>query len=86
MFFDAVAPLTFIGSPTAGANGDITDTILPGNIQLLFSGQEIRHADGRPLQRVGIQPHIPSAPTLAGLRAGRDDVLDRAIEFARTGK
>lgn len=86
MFFDAVAPLTFIGSPTAGANGDITDTILPGNIQLLFSGQEIRHADGRPLQRVGIQPHIPSAPTLAGLRAGRDDVLDRAIAFARSGK
>ncbi len=86
MSVEAATPVTFIGSPTAGANGDITNTVLPGNIQVWFTGQEVRHVDGKPLQRVGIQPHIPSAPTLAGLRAGRDDVLERAISFARSGK
>lgn len=86
MFVEAATPVTFIGSATAGANGDITNTVLPGSIQVGFTGQEVRHVDGRPLQRVGIQPHIPSAPTLAGLRAGRDDVLERALDFARSGK
>ena len=34
--------------------------------------------DGRQLQRVGLQPDIVIAPTLAGIRAGKDEVLDRA--------
>lgn len=86
LFVEAATPVTFIGSVTSGTNGDVTNTLLPGNIVVGFTGQEVRHADGRPLQRVGIQPHIPSAPTLAGLRAGRDDVLERALTFARSGK
>jgi len=86
MFIQAATPVTFIGSATAGANGDITNTVLPGNIVVRFTGQEVRHVDGKPLQRVGVQPHIASAPTLAGLRAGRDDVLERAIAFARNGE
>lgn len=86
MFVAAAAPVTFIGAATAGANGDLTNTLLPGNVLVEFTGQNIHHVDGKPLQRVGIQPHIPSAPTLAGLRAGRDEVLERAIAFARDGK
>lgn len=85
LFVEAAAQATFIGSATAGTNGDVTNTLLPGNILVRFTGQAVRHADGRPLQRFGIQPHIPSAPTLAGLRAGRDEVLERALEFARRG-
>ncbi len=86
MFVAAAAPVTFIGATTSGTNGDLTNTLLPGNVLVEFTGQDIRYPDGRPLQRVGIQPHIPSAPTLAGLRAGRDEVLERAIAFARDGK
>jgi hypothetical protein len=38
------------------------------------------------LQRVGIQPHVVVRPTLAGLRAGRDAVLERALELLRSGR
>jgi C-terminal processing protease CtpA/Prc len=48
---------------------------------VLFTGHDVRHADGRQLQRVGLQPHVLVAPTIAGLRSGRDEVLERALEF-----
>ena len=32
---------------------------------------------------VGVQPDVAAAPTIAGLRAGRDEVLERGIAVAR---
>jgi C-terminal processing protease CtpA/Prc len=80
LFFESVANVTFIGSPTQGANGDVTNTVLPGGLKVSFTGHDVRHADGRPLQRVGLQPQISVRPTPAGLRAGRDEVLERALK------
>ena len=83
LMVEAATPVTFIGTPSAGANGDLREVVLPGNVHVWYSGLEVRHADGRQLQRVGVQPHILVAPTLAGLRAGRDEVLERAQAFLR---
>jgi C-terminal processing protease CtpA/Prc len=85
-YLEAACGTTFIGSPTAGTNGDVTNLSLPGGILVRFSGQGIRHVDGRQLQRIGIKPHIEVRPTLAGLRAGQDEVLMRALRFLREGK
>ena len=79
LFLAEAAPVTFVGSPTHGANGDITTLRLPGGLRMNFTGQEVRWVDGRQLQRVGVQPHVTVRPTLAGLRAGKDEVLDRAL-------
>lgn len=84
LFFEAAANATFIGSPTNGANGDVTNLLLPGGIMISFSGHDVRHADGRQLQRVGIQPHIKAEPTAQGLREGRDEVLEAAVKFLQT--
>jgi C-terminal processing protease CtpA/Prc len=81
LFFEAATNVTFIGSPTNGANGDVTNLVLPGGISVGFSGHDVRHADGRQLQRVGIQPHIKVEPTPNGLREGRDEVLEAAVKF-----
>ena len=81
LFFESATDVTFIGTPTTGANGDITTMVLPGNLIVSFSGHSVRHADGRQLQRVGIQPHIKSAPTIRGIVSGRDEVLETAIEY-----
>jgi C-terminal processing protease CtpA/Prc len=81
LFFEAATDVTFIGMPTAGANGDITFMVLPGNLAISFSGHDVRHADGRQLQRVGIQPTIKVAPTIRGLVDGRDEILEAAIKF-----
>jgi len=86
LFFEQAAGATFIGTPTAGANGDVTNFPLPGGFKVWFTGHDVRHADGRQLQRVGIQPDVRIEPTIAGLRAGRDEVLDRAIAYVNDGK
>lgn len=86
LFFKEAAPVTFIGSPTHGANGDATVLRLPGGLRMTFTGQEVRHVNGAQLQQVGIQPHIVVRPTLAGVRAGRDEVLERALQYLRAGK
>ena len=80
LFFEAANGTTFIGSPSAGANGDITNLVLPGGIALVFTGHDVRYADGRPLQRVGLRPQVHVRPTLSGLQSGRDEVLERALE------
>jgi C-terminal processing protease CtpA/Prc len=85
LFLEAANGTKFIGSPTQGANGDVTNFSVPGGIYVRFSGQGVWHADGRQLQRVGLQPLVEVRPTLAGIRAGKDEVLDRAIEYLEHG-
>lgn len=81
LFFESATDVTFIGTPTTGANGDVTTMVLPGNLVVSFSGHDVRHADGRQLQRLGIQPHVKSAPTIRGFVSGRDEVLETAVEY-----
>jgi carboxyl-terminal processing protease len=75
-----------IGSQTAGADGNITYINLPGGIRTLFTGLGVFYPDGRPTQRIGIVPDIVVRPTIAGIRAGKDEVLERAIGYVKTGR
>jgi len=81
LFFEAANGTIFIGTPSAGANGDVTNFCLPGDVWVTFSGHGVAHADGQQLQRVGLQPTFEVRPTVAGIRAGRDEVLDAALQF-----
>ncbi|MBZ5498051.1 MAG: hypothetical protein LAP85_16740 [Acidobacteriia bacterium] len=81
LFFKAANGTTFIGSPTTGANGDVTSTVLPGGLRVSFTGHDVRYPDGRQLQRVGLIPDVEVKPTIAGIRAGRDEVLERAVKY-----
>ncbi|HXI14031.1 MAG TPA: S41 family peptidase [Thermoanaerobaculia bacterium] len=81
LWFEAANGTKFIGSNSAGANGDMTNLVLPGGINVSFTGQEVRHADGRQLQRIGLVPHIEVKPTVGGIRNGRDEVLEDAIAY-----
>jgi C-terminal processing protease CtpA/Prc len=85
LFLEAANGTKLVGSPSAGANGYTTWVCLPGNLCVTFSGAEIRHGDGRQLQRVGLQPDVPVTPTIRGVREGRDEVLDRAVAYLRSG-
>jgi len=71
---------TIVGSATAGTNGNIATFTVPGGFTIVFTGMRVTGHDGRAVHHlVGVTPDVPSAPTIAGLRAGRDDVLARAI-------
>ena len=86
LFYKAANGTVFIGSATTGANGDVTSFQVPGGISIGFSGHDVRWPDGRQLQRVGLTPDVWARPTIAGIRAGKDEVLDRAISYLETGK
>lgn len=83
LFFEAANGTKFIGVASAGADGDVTSFVLPGGVVVQFAGHEVRHADGRPLQRVGLIPDIEAHPSIAGIRAGKDEILDRAIDYLK---
>jgi len=86
LIFEATGGAKFVGSPTNGTNGEETYVRLPGGVEARFTGMEILHADGRQLQQIGIQPDVAVRPTLRGLRAGQDEVLDRAILYVQRGR
>ena len=86
LFFEVAAGTRFIGSQSAGANGDVTSLVLPGGLTVTFTGHDVRHADGRQLQRVGLPLDVRVTPTLRGVQAGRDEVLERALQLAHAAK
>ena len=84
--FKAICNATLIGCPTSGTNGGLVEFDIPGNLVLWFSGQEALFPNGTRTQRVGIKPDILVYPTIKGIQAGKDEVLERAIKFLQAGK
>jgi C-terminal processing protease CtpA/Prc len=74
---------TVIGSTTAGADGNVSSIRLPGGISTMISGIGVYYPDGRETQRIGIVPDIEVKPTIEGIKNGKDEVLEKAIEFIR---
>ena len=68
-----------IGSTTAGGDGDISYIYLPGLIATMASFLGVYYPDYTPTQRVGIIPDYEVHPTIQGIREGRDEVLEFAL-------
>ena len=75
--------VTFVGGTTAGCNGNRTWVSLPGGGRLWFTGMRVKFGDGGRFQNIGITPDVQAAPTVEGIRAGRDEVLEKGIEVLR---
>ena len=76
---------TVVGSTTAGADGNISYIVLPGNISTGISGLGIYYPDGRETQRVGIAPDVEVKPTIKGISEGRDELLEKAVQLLQAG-
>ena len=44
---------------------------------------DVYYPDGTQTQRIGIVPDIEIKPTIKGIKEGRDEVLERAIQYIR---
>jgi carboxyl-terminal processing protease len=58
----------------------MTTLALPGGWSLQFTGTRVRYPNGRRFQNIGIVPDILVEPTLRGLTAGKDEVLEKGVE------
>jgi hypothetical protein len=75
---------TIVGSTTAGTNGNVASFLTPGGFSVGFTGMRVtRHDGSSPFHLLGVAPDIAVAPTIEGLRAGRDEVLERGTALAR---
>ncbi len=79
MAFRAAPDATVVGSTTAGADGNVSPIPLPGGLRSMISGIGVFYPDKTPTQRIGIIPDIEARPTIRGIRAGRDEVLEVAL-------
>jgi C-terminal processing protease CtpA/Prc len=74
---------TFVGETSAGTNGIPTTASLPGGFSMRFTAMRVPFPDGSALQGRGISPDVVVHPTLEGIRAGRDEILEAGIDMAR---
>lgn len=71
-----------VGKPTAGANGNVLPILLPGEFMVPATYMRVYGPDGDIYHAEGLQPDIYVKPTLDGIRKGKDEILQTAIEEA----
>ena len=72
-----------VGAPTAGANGNINPFTIPGGYTITYTGMKVTRLDGGQHHILGVQPTHPAKRTLAGIRAGKDELLETALDVVR---
>ena len=68
-----------VGSQTAGADGNVSAIPIPGAQRTMISGIGVYYPDGTPTQGIGIVPDLEVRPSIAGIRAARDELLEAAV-------
>jgi C-terminal processing protease CtpA/Prc len=82
MAFQTADNAITVGNQTAGADGENKIIEYMGGYKTAFTGTGILYPDGTESQRKGVKIDIEIKPTINGLRQGRDEVLEKAIEIA----
>lgn len=75
---------TFVGEPSAGTNGSVNTFTVPGGFEIRFTGMRVSAPDDSTIQGKGIIPDRVVHPTLEGIRAGRDEILEAGIAVAQS--
>ncbi|HEY0480960.1 MAG TPA: S41 family peptidase [Kofleriaceae bacterium] len=74
---------TLIGEPTAGTSGLIATFDAPGGYQIRFTAIRLVEPDGSTLYGRGLTPDQIVHPTIDGVRAGCDEILDAGLAAAQ---
>ncbi|MFH4966551.1 S41 family peptidase [Gaetbulibacter sp. M235] len=73
--------VTTIGSQTSGADGNVSSIEMVGGYKTAISGIGIFYPDNTETQRKGVKIDIEIKPTIQGIIDGKDEVLEKAIEY-----
>lgn len=73
----------FVGETTGGTNGNVNTFVVPGDFTVRFTGLRADGPGGETIQGRGITPGTVVRPTLAGVRASRDEQLEAAVAEAQ---
>lgn len=73
-----------IGSNSIGTDGNITEVYLPGGVTTIITGLGVYNPDSSQTQKIGLKPDIYIKPTIDGIKEGRDELSEKAIEVIKT--
>lgn len=82
MAFQAAPNVTVIGSTTAGADGNISNLQMPWFFTCV-TGLGVYYPDGTNAQRKGVKINYIVRPTIKGVKAGRDELLEKAKQIIK---
>jgi C-terminal processing protease CtpA/Prc len=84
MAFRTAPNAKVFGSTTAGADGNVSKIMLPGNISTMISGIGVYYPDGKETQRIGIVPDVVVKPTIDGIKNNKDEVMEKALDWIKS--
>lgn len=70
-----------IGSSSAGVDGNVTELPLPNGNHLRFTSFGVYTPEMGQTQRVGFAPDIEVYPTIEGIKEGRDELMEAAVDY-----
>lgn len=78
---DYASRVLMVGETTAGSTGNPVMVTLPGGAILQVCSLHATYPDGAVFVGRGIEPDVVVHPSVAGICAGRDEVLEKAVEL-----
>ena len=70
-----------LGNNTLGSVANISLLPLPGGNSFSFSSVGVTTPEGQPVQRTGLVPDIEVYPTIEGIKEGRDELMEAAVDY-----
>ncbi len=82
-FIEGYKLATIVGQPTAGTNGNVNPFRLHGGYSIWWTGMKVIKHNGTQHHGVGILPNVYINKTIEGIKDGRDEFLEKAIEISQ---
>jgi len=82
-FIDNYNLATIIGQPTAGTNGNVNPFVLLDKFRISWTGMKVVRHDRSQQHALGILPDIYVEKTIDGVKSGRDEFFEKAIEVIK---
>lgn len=83
-FIDGYNLATIIGQPSAGTNGNVNIFKLLGGYSIGFTAMKVLKHDDSRLHGIGFLPDVYVLKTIQGVKEGRDEFFEKAIEIAKS--
>jgi len=74
---------TIVGQASAGTNGEIIPFILLGEFTTMFTGMKVIKHDGSQLHGIGILPDVYVNKSIEGVKNGKDEYLEKALQILK---
>ena len=77
---------TIIGSQTAGADGAVCKYEIIKGYFTQYTAYGVFYPNKNETQRIGIKPDIYIEPTINGIQEGKDEILEKALNYLNNNK